>query len=131
MTGHSERAAPGAAEARTYVRNADLYGQSLPDPTTYLPSPLRTGFRGALQHRLIEKLGRIGAGEDSNGNVGVGQQIRAIQLLLAYGYGVLQPIAFAVHLEDVDMVRQTAGRYLRPERQLQPLPPAVVLLTFA
>ena len=38
------------------------------------------------KHRLIEKLGRIGAGEDSNGNVDVGQQIRAIQLLLAYGY---------------------------------------------
>ena len=39
------------------------------------------------KHRLIERLGRIGAGEDSNGNVDVGQQIRAIQLLLAYGYG--------------------------------------------
>jgi len=39
------------------------------------------------KHRLIEKLGRTGAGEDSHGNVDVGQQIRAIQLLLAYGYG--------------------------------------------
>jgi hypothetical protein len=36
---------------------------------------------------LIERLGRIGAGKDSNGNVDVGQQIRAIRLLLAYGYG--------------------------------------------
>src|ERR1043166_5438630 len=36
------------------------------------------------KHRLVEKLGSIAAGEH---DVDVGQQLRAIQLLLAYGYG--------------------------------------------
>ena len=39
------------------------------------------------KHKLVEKLGRIGAREGEYAKVDVDQQIRAIQLLLAYGYG--------------------------------------------
>ena len=39
------------------------------------------------KHRLIERLGRIGAGTEEYRDVDVDQQLRAIQLLLAYGYG--------------------------------------------
>lgn len=39
------------------------------------------------RHKLIEKLGGIGAREGEYTKVDVDQQIRAIQLLLAYGYG--------------------------------------------
>jgi hypothetical protein len=39
------------------------------------------------RHKLIEKLGGIGAREGEYAKVDVDQQIRAIQLLLAYGYG--------------------------------------------
>ena len=39
------------------------------------------------KRKLIEKLGGIGARAGEYTNVGVDQQIRAIQLLLAYGYG--------------------------------------------
>src|ERR1039457_1017200 len=39
------------------------------------------------RHKLVEKLGRIGAREGEYAEVDVDRQIRAIQLLLAYGYG--------------------------------------------
>jgi hypothetical protein len=39
------------------------------------------------RHKLIEKLGGIGARAGEYTKVDVDQQIRAIQLLLAYGYG--------------------------------------------
>jgi len=39
------------------------------------------------RHKLVEKLGKIGAREGEYVEVDVSQQIRAIQLLLAYGYG--------------------------------------------
>ena len=39
------------------------------------------------KHRLIEKLGSIGAGQDGNHMADLDQQLRAIQLLLSYGYG--------------------------------------------
>src|ERR1043166_5338501 len=42
--------------------------------------------RGQVEkHKLFAKLGSIAAGEQAD--VDVGQQLRAIQLLLAYGYG--------------------------------------------
>jgi len=44
--------------------------------------------RSQLQrHKLVEKLGRIAARQGEYGNVDVDQQMRAIQLLLSYGYG--------------------------------------------
>ena len=39
------------------------------------------------KHKLVEKLGRIGGREGEYSKVDADQQIRAIQLLLAYGYG--------------------------------------------
>ena len=39
------------------------------------------------KHKLIEKLGSMAAGERDYQAMGVDQQLRAIQLLLAYGYG--------------------------------------------
>ena len=39
------------------------------------------------QHKLIEMLGSIAAGEHASATAEVDQQLRAIQLLLAYGYG--------------------------------------------
>src|ERR1017187_1640332 len=39
------------------------------------------------RHKLVEKLGRICAREGEYAEVDVDRQIRAIQLLLAYGYG--------------------------------------------
>jgi hypothetical protein len=39
------------------------------------------------KHKLVEKLGSIGARRDEYGQVDVDQQLRAIQLLLSYGYG--------------------------------------------
>jgi len=39
------------------------------------------------RHKLIERLGGIGARAGEYAKVDVDQQIRAIQLLLAYGYG--------------------------------------------
>jgi hypothetical protein len=39
------------------------------------------------KHKLVEKLGRIGAGTAEYSDIDTDQQIRAIQLLLAYGYG--------------------------------------------
>ena len=39
------------------------------------------------RHKLVEKLGQIGARQGEYAEVDVNQQIRAIQLLLAYGYG--------------------------------------------
>ena len=39
------------------------------------------------RHKLIEKLGGIGARQGEFSEVEIDQQIRAIQLLLAYGYG--------------------------------------------
>jgi len=39
------------------------------------------------KHKLIEKLGRIGAGTGEYRDVEIDQRLRAIQLLLAYGYG--------------------------------------------
>ena len=39
------------------------------------------------KHKLVEKLGIIGAGEGDYREADVDQQLRAIQLLLAYGYG--------------------------------------------
>jgi hypothetical protein len=39
------------------------------------------------RYKLIEKLGEIGARAGEYAKVGVDQQIRAIQLLLSYGYG--------------------------------------------
>ena len=39
------------------------------------------------RHQLVEKLGSIGAGEGDYREADVDQQLRAIQLLLAYGYG--------------------------------------------
>ena len=39
------------------------------------------------RHRLIEKLGNIGAGANEYSDVDIDQQLRAIQLLLSYGYG--------------------------------------------
>ena len=41
------------------------------------------------KHKLIAKLGSIAAGEQAD--VDVGQQLRAIQLLLSYGYGPPRP----------------------------------------
>ena len=44
--------------------------------------------RSQVQRRkLVEKLGQIGAREGEYTEVDVNQQVRAIQLLLAYGYG--------------------------------------------
>jgi hypothetical protein len=43
--------------------------------------------RQVERHRLIEKLGSIGARTDEYAEVEVDQQLRAIQLLLGYGYG--------------------------------------------
>ena len=43
------------------------------------------------KHKLVEKLGSIGAGEGTYRDVEVDQQLRAIQLLLAYGYGPPRP----------------------------------------
>ena len=39
------------------------------------------------KHRLIEKLGSIAAGAGDSKAVAVDQRLRAIQLLMAYGYG--------------------------------------------
>jgi hypothetical protein len=39
------------------------------------------------KHKLVEKLGRIGAGKGEYSKVDAALQIRAIQLLLSYGYG--------------------------------------------
>ena len=39
------------------------------------------------KHKLIDKLGSIGAGQGNSNSVDVDQQLRAIQLLLSYGYG--------------------------------------------
>jgi hypothetical protein len=39
------------------------------------------------KHKLVEKLGSIGSRRDEFGQVDVDQQLRAIQLLLSYGYG--------------------------------------------
>lgn len=39
------------------------------------------------KYKLIEKLGRIGAASDEFAAVDVDHQLRAIQLLLSYGYG--------------------------------------------
>jgi len=39
------------------------------------------------RHKLVEKLARIGTRQGEYREVGVDQQIRAIQLLLSYGYG--------------------------------------------
>ena len=39
------------------------------------------------KHKLVEKLGRMGARQGEYNKIDVDQQIRAIQLLLAYGYG--------------------------------------------
>jgi hypothetical protein len=39
------------------------------------------------KYKLIEKLASIGAGQNDRDSVDVDQQLRAIQLLLAYGYG--------------------------------------------
>jgi len=44
--------------------------------------------RGQVEkHRLVEKLGSIGARQSEYTQVDVDQQLRAIQLLLSYGYG--------------------------------------------
>jgi hypothetical protein len=43
------------------------------------------------KHKLVEKLGSIAAGEQGVADVDVDQQLRAIQLLLAYGYGPPRP----------------------------------------
>jgi len=43
------------------------------------------------KHKLVEKLGSIAAGEQGLADVDVDQQLRAIQLLLAYGYGPPRP----------------------------------------
>src|SRR5580700_10236742 len=39
------------------------------------------------KHKLVEILGRIGGGQGEYCGVEVDQQLRAIQLLLSYGYG--------------------------------------------
>src|SRR4051812_29640194 len=39
------------------------------------------------KHKLIETLANIGAHQKEYANVDVGEQLRAIQLLLSYGYG--------------------------------------------
>jgi hypothetical protein len=39
------------------------------------------------KHKLVEILGRIGGGQGEYSGVEVDQQLRAIQLLLSYGYG--------------------------------------------
>src|ERR1043166_9787673 len=41
------------------------------------------------KHKLVERLGSIAAGQEAD--VDVGQQLRAIQLLLSYGYGPPRP----------------------------------------
>src|SRR4029077_19865189 len=43
------------------------------------------------KHQLVEKLGSIAAREGQYTEVDVDQQLRAIQLLLAYGYGPPRP----------------------------------------
>ena len=43
------------------------------------------------KHKLVEKLGSIGAGQGDYRDVEIDQQLRAIQLLLAYGYGPPRP----------------------------------------
>jgi hypothetical protein len=43
------------------------------------------------KHKLIEKLGSIAAREGEYVEIDVDQQLRAIQLLLAYGYGPPRP----------------------------------------
>src|SRR6516162_4814845 len=72
------------------------------------------------KHRLIEKLGRIGAGEDGNGNVDVRQQIRAIQLLLAYGYG--PPKGDIEAREKVLSTSRFSGAPYRQQRCITGLP---------
>ena len=39
------------------------------------------------RHRLVDELGRIAARQGEYAEVDVGQQLRAMQLLLSYGYG--------------------------------------------
>ena len=39
------------------------------------------------KHRLVEKLGSMAAGDSDFKSVALDQRLRAIQLLLAYGYG--------------------------------------------
>jgi hypothetical protein len=39
------------------------------------------------KYKLIDKLGSIAAGANEHSDVDVDQQLRAIQLLLNYGYG--------------------------------------------
>ena len=41
----------------------------------------------ALKHKLVEKLGRMGTGKGEYSKIDADLQIRAIQLLLSYGYG--------------------------------------------
>ena len=61
--------------------------------------------RAQLQkHKLIERLGRIGAADGAYRNVDVGQQVRAIQLLLAYGYG---PPRGEIESADVPTIQVT------------------------
>ena len=43
------------------------------------------------KHKLVEKVGSIGARQGEYAKVDVDQQVRAIQLLLAYGYGPPRP----------------------------------------
>jgi len=48
------------------------------------------------KHKLVEKLGGIADGEPGVAEVDVDQQLRAIQLLLAYGYGPPRPETEAI-----------------------------------
>ena len=43
------------------------------------------------KHKLIEELGRIAIGDGTCSGLGFDQRLRAIQLLLAYGYGPPRP----------------------------------------
>ena len=43
------------------------------------------------RHKLVDKLGNLGARVGEYADVDVDQQLRAIQLLLAYGYGPPRP----------------------------------------
>jgi hypothetical protein len=59
------------------------------------------------RHQLIEKLGGIGARQGEYRDVDIDQQIRAIQLLLAYGYG---PPQTELESGDAVMIRVTLCR---------------------
>lgn len=68
------------------------------------------------KHKLVEKLAAIAAGQGEYANIEVDQQLRAIQLLLAYGYGPPRPeperneaIVIQVNYVETDSIELTSA----------------------